>query len=380
MACSNGSEHGRPTPGTFPDLASPPRWLRHFMTEAAKVPQTSHAPCSPPGQGGWLTPCPARAHRRCPQRPRRHCAMNHRAPRRAFALRRANGPRGRRAARRRAIRPRLRLAAAAGCALVSTTATLVSANELGQTFDGVLDVTPRGRATLDYAPPAWRTHDESHPVGWSARSQTADPRTPAREAHAFTEPHPPESPVPTEGDSPSPAVSDPSAEPPRAHNTEPTNDTAETAVTPPPSDGTPSGGETAGGDGTAGRQQPAEDGPDGPPGHDNHQRPDDSEADAGGDPESGEPQDEPRQNGDPQNNGTDQSDPGPENSGRSDADHGDRDGSDNGQGGAQRSSGHGPEARQNTTGDASQTAPASGPTTPTSWMDVAFTHALSWGP
>jgi hypothetical protein len=291
--------------------------------------------------------------------------MNHRAPRRAFALRRASGPGGRRVAPRRAAGPRLRLAAAAGCALVSTTAALVSANELRPNFDGVLDGTLRGGATSDGAPAAWTTHDESQPVGWSPQSHIVERRTPARTDRTPTAPSPLGSPTPREGRAPSPDAWDPSAEPRRVDRTQRMGDTDGTTRTPEPSGSPPDQGETDGGGSTAGPRQPADDGPDGP-GHDHDTRPnDDSDADPGGDPA---------------NDGAGQSDQGQDNGAHSDAGHGDPDGSDDGQGSPQNSGDHGPKPRQNMTGDVSQTAPTSGPGTPTSWIEAAFTRALSWGP
>ena len=307
--------------------------------------------------------------------------MNHRAPRRAFALRRAGGPGGRRVAPRRAARPRLRLAAAAGCALVSTSATLVSANELRQNLDGVFGVTLRGDATTEGAAAAWAAHDaESPPVGWSARSHTVDPRTPARTARAPAS-GPPGSPAPTEGSVQSPAASYPSAESRRLDRTEAADDTDETTGTPKPSDSTPPDqGGTEGTSGTVDPQQPADDGADGS-GRDGGQRPgDDSGADPGGEPGKGQPPDDAGQHGDPENDGAGQSDSGQDNPGHSDADHKRANRGNEGQGGRKQSGAHGPKTRQNMTGDASQTAPTSGPATPTSWMETAFTRALSWAP
>ncbi len=273
--------------------------------------------------------------------------MNHRAPRRAFALRRASGPGGRRAAPGRAARPRLRLAAAAGCALVSTTATLVSANELRQNLDGVFGVALRGGAITGGAAAAWATQDaESPPVGWSARSHTVEPRTPVRSTRA-------PSPAPTEGSSHLPAASYPSAESRRLDTTEATDDTDETTGMPKPSDSTPGQGGTEGTSGTVDPQQSADDGADGS-GRDSGQRPgDDSGADPGGDPAKGEPSDDTGQHGDPESDRPGQNDSGQDSSGHGDAGHKKADGSNDGQGGRKQSGAHGPEARQTMTGDAS---------------------------
>lgn len=325
--------------------------------------------------------------------------MNHRAPRRGFAIWRASGSGGRRVAPRGASRPGVRLAAAAGCALVSTTATLVSANELRKNFDGVLDVTLHSGATADSAPAARATHDaEPHPVGSSARSRTVDLRTPVR-----TSPHmaPSGSGTAAEGDSVSPAAPAPSAEPRRADSIETTDDTDAIAETSEPNDTAADQGDNHGWNDTAAPQQHPDDGSDGSDGsagqHNDQSTDDDSAAGPSGDAENSEPQDHGGHNGDPENDGAGRSDHrhgnsagshgegnagrdrGQGNSERSGAARGGPHGGDDGRGDSQRSGAQGSEP-QNMTGEASHSAPTSGPAAPSSWMEAAFTRALTWGP
>jgi hypothetical protein len=271
-------------------------------------------------QGLWLSPCKSRA-RWCPHRSRRRCTMNHRAPRRAFALRRAASGAGRRRASRRAVRPRLRLAAAAGCALVSTTATLVSANEVRLIFDGVLDgALPRSDANGAPAAGAKR-HGEARQVG-SAHSQSPTPGTPAPVASAPPGPRRP-SPATTPRSTPSPAAGSSRIEPQR--------------IEPQRIDSTDPGGGARDGEPQSGNPQQ------GRPHHGNGGQIDPSHGNPGhGDPAGGDPGADHSKQGGPQ--------PADKQSARPDA-----------------------------SGRTSQSAPTSGPAVSASWM-LAFTHILSLPP